>query len=100
MPRKGEVPKRDSLPDPKYTDAPRADLEHGRQDLDRLLERLDRILAAALAEDRQRVVDDLLSGRLLPVEHDLVDDLLDEPRAVDGVRLDGADLGGGAAGHR
>ena len=22
MPRKGEVPKRDSLPDPKYTDAP------------------------------------------------------------------------------
>ena len=60
---------------------------------------LDGIGAAALADDGQRVVDDLLGRRLLAVEHHLVDDLLDEARAVDGVRRDGTDLCGGAARH-
>src|SRR5207248_1765889 len=64
------------------------------------LELLDRILAAALAEDRQRVVDDLLGHRLLAVEHDLVDHLLDEAIAVDGVRLDPPGLGCCTTRHR
>ena len=81
-------------------DAARADLERRGERLDRRLERLDRVFVAALGDDRQRVVDDPLGGRLLAVEHHLVDDLLDELRAVDRVRLDGADLGGCAAGHR
>src|ERR687889_652700 len=49
---------------------------------------------------REGVVDDALGGGLLAVQHHLVDDLLDEARAVDGVRLDRPDLGCGAAGHR
>src|SRR4051795_4670833 len=83
----------------RAADAAGADLEDRGQRLDRRLERLDRLAAGALGHDRQRVVDDLLGGRLLAVQHHLVDDLLDEPRAVDGVRLDGADLGGGATRH-
>ena len=55
--------------------------------------------ARALADDGQGVVDDPLGGRLLAVEHDLVDDLGDQPRAMDGVRLDRPDGGGGAARH-
>src|SRR5215212_257425 len=51
-----------------WSDAPRADLEHGGERLDRLLERLDRVLAGALAEDRQRVVDDALGVALLAVQ--------------------------------
>src|ERR1039457_598842 len=81
-------------------DAARADRERGRQDLDRLRERLDRVLAGLLREDRQRVVDDPLGGRLLAVEHHLVDDLLHEPRAVHGVGLERTNLGGGATGHQ
>ena len=50
-------------------------------------------------EDRERVVDDPLGGRLLAVEHHLVDDLLHQPRAVHGIRLERTDLGGGAARH-
>src|ERR1044072_6062409 len=78
----------------RATDAAGLDLEHGGQRLDRRLELLDGVLAGALADDRQRVIDDLLGRRLLAVEHDLVDDLLDDPRAVDGVRLDRPELGG------
>src|SRR4051812_47732198 len=81
------------------TDAARADLELRGQGLDGLLEVLERLAARALADDRQRVVDDALGGRLLPVEHHLVDDLLDELGAVDRVRVDRADLGGCAARH-
>jgi hypothetical protein len=77
-----------------------AHLEDRRQRLDRLLERLDRVLARPLAEDGEGVVDDPLGLRLLAVEHDLVDDLLDEPRAMDGIGLDGPDGCGSAAGHR
>ncbi len=81
-------------------DAPRADLERRRERLDRRLQRLHRVFVAALGEQRQRVVDDPLGGRLLAVEHHLVDDLLNELRAVDRVRLHRADLGGCASGHR
>src|SRR5215213_1288923 len=80
-------------------DAARLDLEHRRQRLDRGLQRLDRVAAGALAEDRQRVVDDPLGGRLLAVEHHTVADLLYELGAVQGIRLDRPDRGGGAAGH-
>src|SRR5262249_23086564 len=84
----------------RAADAAGANLEDRGQSLDRRLERLDGLAARALAEDRQRVVDDALGGRLLAVEHHLVGDLLDEARAVQGIRLDRPDGGGGAAGHR
>src|SRR3954452_11441450 len=80
-------------------DAAGLDLQRRRQGLDRRLQRLHRVLARALREDRQRVVDDALGGRLLAVQHHLVDDLLDELGAVDGVRIDRADARGGAARH-
>src|ERR1700761_5264723 len=80
-------------------DAAGADLQDGGQRLDAGLQLLNGVLAAALAEDGQGVVDDLLGHRLLAVEHHLVDDLLDEAVAVDGVRLDRPDLGGSATGH-
>src|SRR5215207_6591556 len=83
----------------RAADAAGADLEDGGERLDRLLERLDGLLARPLAQDGERVVDDPLGGGLLAVQHHLVDDLLDEARAMDGVRLDATDLGGGAAGH-
>src|SRR5829696_4439801 len=72
-------------------DTPRANLEHGGERLDGVLERLDRVLAGPLAEDGEGVVDDPLGVALLPVEHHLVDDLLDHARAVDRIRLDGPD---------
>ena len=58
-----------------------------------------RLAAGALGDDRQGVVDDPLGGGLLAVEHHLVDDLLDELGAVDGVRIDRPDGGSCAAGH-
>src|SRR6185312_10898318 len=69
-------------------DAARAHLERGRKRFDRRLERLDGVFVRTLAEKRERVVDDPLGGRLLAVEHHLVDDLLDELRAMDRVGLD------------
>src|SRR3954453_837967 len=80
-------------------DATRFDLERGRQRLDRGLERLDRVLVAALGDDRQRVVDDALGGRLLAVEHHLVDDLLDELGVVDRVGLNRPATCSSATGH-
>jgi hypothetical protein len=44
----------------RTADAAGADLEHRGERLDGRLERLDRVLARALGEDRQRVVDDAL----------------------------------------
>src|SRR5439155_17697283 len=69
-------------------DAAGLDLEHRGQCLDRGLEGLDRRGARAARERLERVVDDLLGGRLLAVEHHLVDDLLDELRVVKRVGLD------------
>src|SRR5579875_594929 len=83
----------------RAADAARANLQHRRERLDAGLELLDGVLAGALPEDRERVVDDLLGDGLLAVLHHLVDDLLDEAVAVDGVRLDRPDLGGGATRH-
>src|SRR3954451_8748047 len=83
----------------RSADAAGADLEDRRERLDRDLERLHGVLARALREDRQRVVHDALGGRLLAVQHHLVDDLLDELGAVDGVRLDRTDRGSGSTRH-
>src|SRR5690349_3402404 len=83
----------------RAADAAGADLEDGGEDLDGRLELLDGVAPGALGEDREGVVDDLLGDGLLAVQHHLVDDLLDEARAVDGVRLDGTEGGGCAAGH-
>src|SRR3954452_22820740 len=83
----------------RAADAAGADLEDGRERLDRRLELLHRILAGALADDREGVVDDALGRALLAVEHDLVADLADQARAEDGVRLDGPDGCGSAARH-
>src|SRR3954451_4207434 len=70
------------------TDAARLDLEHRGDRLDGLLERLDGRLAAPLLDEGERVVDDLLRERLLPVEHDLVHDLRDETRSMERIDLD------------
>src|SRR5215471_11039279 len=64
----------------------RGDRLHGR------LEHLDRRAAGLRPDGLERAVDDLLGDRLLTVEHDLVDHLRDERRAVDGIGLDRADL--------
>jgi hypothetical protein len=80
-------------------DAAGLDLEDRGQGLDRRLELLDGVAPGALGDDGEGVVDDLLGGALLAVQHHLVDDLLDEAGAVDGVRLDGPDLGCCATGH-
>src|SRR6188472_2032769 len=71
-------------------DAARPDLEHRRHGLDRLLEHLDGRLAAPLGDEGERIVDELLGDGLLAIEHHPVDQLLHEPGAVDGVRLDHA----------
>src|SRR3954452_5415422 len=83
----------------RAADAAGPDLERGRQGLDGGLELLDRVLAGLLADDGERVVGDPRGRALLAVEQDLVDDLDDQARAVDGIRLDGPDGCGGAAGH-
>src|SRR5919106_5990532 len=67
-------------------DAAGADLEHGRHGLDGLLEHVHRRLAAALADDREGVVDDSLGDAFLAARHDAVDELRHERRAVDRVR--------------
>src|SRR5205823_3318797 len=80
-------------------DAARSDLEHRRDRLHGLLEHLDRRLAGLRADLLEGVVDDLLGDAFLPAAHDLVDHLLDEDGAVDGIRLDGPDRDFGAAWH-
>src|ERR1700754_2814366 len=75
----------------RTADAAGADLEDRGQRFDRRLEDLDRILAAALADDGEGVVDDPLGKALLAIRHDLVDQLLDKAVAVTGVRLDRPD---------
>src|SRR5581483_2539120 len=67
------------------------DLENGSHGLDRLLEHLDRRTACPLAYPVERLVDDALGGRLLAVDHQPVDDLRDEARAVDGVWIERPD---------
>src|SRR5262249_32335940 len=83
----------------RATDAAAADLEDRGDRLDRLLEHLDRRPAGLRAHLLQGVIDDLLGDRLLAVEHDLVDDLRDERRAVDAVGVGGAGLNVSAARH-
>src|SRR5438270_934922 len=72
----------------RTADAAALHLEHRRDRLDGLLEHLDRRAAGLRPDGLERAVDDLLGDRLLPVEHDLVDHLRDELRAVHGVSLD------------
>src|SRR4051812_32613030 len=71
------------------TDTAGANLQHRGERLDRDLQRFDGLLARTLAENRQRVIHDALGGRLLAVQHHLVDDLLNELGTVDGVRING-----------
>ena len=51
------------------------------------------LIPGALADDREGVVDDPLGDALLAVDHHLVDQLLNQPVAVTGVRLDRTDRG-------
>src|SRR3954453_7131656 len=81
------------------TDTAGLHLEHRGQCLDRVLERLDRRRARATRQRLECVVDDLLGGRLLAVEHHLVDDLLDELRVVKRVGLDRPTTCCSTAGH-
>src|SRR6185295_20165686 len=53
----------------RAADTAGADLEHRGERLDGRLERLDRVLARALGENRQRVIHDALGGGLLAVQH-------------------------------
>ena len=107
MPRRAEIQVREVSPDPVYnsqlvTQVINKVMTRGkRSSAERIVyNALDRVLARALGEDRQRVVDDALGGRLLAVEHHAVDDLLHQLGAVQGIRLGRPDGGGGAAGHR
>src|ERR687893_1264620 len=50
-----------------------------------VVEDLDRARACALLYVREGVVDDLLGGALLAVQHDLVDQLLHQHAPVDGI---------------
>src|SRR3954454_18167611 len=76
----------------RAADAAAAHLQDRSNRLHRGLEHLDR-RAAGLRPDRlERAVDDLLGDRLLAVEHDLVDHLRHERRAVHGIGLDLANL--------
>ena len=84
----------------RATDAARANLEHRRDALHRLLEHLELRLAGLLGGDCERVVDGALGDRLLAVQHEPVHELRDEHRAVNGVGLDRAWLDLCAAGHR
>src|SRR3954453_15153501 len=79
----------------RATDTAAANLEDRGDRLHGLLEHLDRRTAGLRADLLQRVVDDRLGGRLLAVEHHLVDHLGDERAVVDGVaaRNSGLDLG-------
>ena len=81
------------------TDAAGLDLDVRRDRLERCLERLDRLLAALLCQRVERAVDDALGRALLAVEHDLVDQLLDETVVVDTVGLNFTDLCGVTAWH-
>src|SRR5690349_907997 len=83
----------------RAADAAAADLQNRGDRLHGLLEDLDRRPAGLRPDLLERVVDDLLGDRLLAVEHDLVDHLRDERRAVDGVGVDRARLNLGTAGH-
>src|SRR5689334_7731838 len=83
----------------RAADAAAAYLQHRRDRLHGLLEHLDRRAAGLRPDGLERVVDDLLGDRLLAVEHDLVDHLRHERRAVDGVGLDRADLDLGTTRH-
>src|SRR3954447_14452511 len=83
----------------RAADPAAARLEHRRGRLHRLLEHLDRRAAGLRPHGLERPVDDLLGSRLLAVEHDLVDHLRHERRAVDGVGLDRTDLDLGATWH-
>jgi hypothetical protein len=81
-------------------DSAGAHLEHRSQLFDRRLQRLDRVAAGPLADDREAVVDDPLGEGLLAVLHHLVDHLLDEPVAMARIRFDWADLSCGTTWHQ
>src|SRR5690348_4805406 len=83
----------------RAADPSTANLEHGRDRLHGLLEHLDRRAAGLRPDGLERLIDDLLRDRLLAVEHDLVDHLRHELRAVDGVAVDPANLDFRAAWH-
>src|SRR5262245_30803788 len=68
-------------------DPSRTHLELRTHVLDRLLERDDRIVGRALADDLERLVDGALRQRLLAVQQDLVDQLGDEDVLVDRIGL-------------
>src|SRR6185503_13904012 len=51
MPRKGEVPKRDSLPDPKYTDAP-----------DDIRKRLTKFMNTVMVDGKKAVAERIVYG--------------------------------------
>src|SRR5436305_1529688 len=83
----------------RAADAAAAHLQDRGDRLHGLLEHLDRRATGLRPDGLERAVDDLLGDRLLAVEHDLVDHLRDELRAVDGISLDVADLDLGTTGH-
>jgi hypothetical protein len=80
-------------------DAARADLERGTHVVERLLEHGHGVLAGLLRDVLESTVDDALGETLLAVQQDLVDELADDGRAVDGIGDDGALGSGTFTGH-
>src|SRR5438270_7603669 len=72
----------------RATDTARLDLQQRSRIAQRRLEHLERLLLRLLAGARQRVVDDLLSGRTLALAHDNVHELGYRLRLVDRVGRD------------
>jgi len=76
MPRKGEVPKRDSLPDPKFTDAP-----------DDIRKRLTKFMNTVMTRGKKSVAEGIVYGALDLVAERAKDDPLKVwDRALSNVR--------------
>jgi hypothetical protein len=81
------------------TDAPRLHFEERTDVLDRSLERDRRVVRRLLADLLERVVDDVLSHRLLPTQEDPIDQLRDQGVLVYRIRLDRTAYGRAFPGH-
>src|SRR5688572_28905535 len=69
----------------RATDPARLDLETRLHVVERLLEHLERVVARALLDDVEALVQDALGGAALAVAHDRVDELADQRAVIERV---------------